>query len=114
MQVVRGKQILLAEPILKAAKDVIRERINGEQNLEVYLNYHRDYFRFRGIDVKSPHYKNISTVLDRIQGKRFYNVSKFLLSIEKVYGGSGSFNYYCLPKETILKLIDEVKNEPKI
>lgn len=108
-----GKQILLDEPIINATKEVIKRRLKGEQDLETYLEYYKDYFSFRSVDVVCPQYKNINQALNRICSINFYIDNKLHKRLEKVRGGKGCWACYVLPKETILKLIEEVKKEDK-
>lgn len=106
-----GKQILLAKPIINATKEVIKIRLKGEQDLETYLQYYKDYFSFKSIDVICPQYKNINQALNRICNINININNKTYKKLEKVRGGKGCWACYVLPKETILKLIEEVKKE---
>ncbi|MCG3684068.1 hypothetical protein [Aliarcobacter butzleri] len=106
-----GKQILLAKPIMNATKQVIKERLNGEQDLERYLQFYKDYFSFRSFDIVCPQYKNINQALNRLCNINVYIDNKLYKRLEKVRGGKGSWACYVLPKPTLLKLIDEVKKD---
>ncbi|WP_418186750.1 hypothetical protein [Aliarcobacter lanthieri] len=105
------KQLLLARPILNATKQVIKERLKGEQDLEEYLRFYKDYFSFRSIDIICPSYKNVNQALNRICNINIYIGTEVYKNLEKVRGGRGCWAYYVLPKPIILKLIDEVKKE---
>ena len=107
----KGKQILLNKPIVEATRKKIKERLIGEQEIEYYLQYYKDYFSFKPQDLECNSYKNLTQALNRISKIKISvnNVNKFF--IQKVRGGKGSWNYYVLPKETIIKLIDEIKKD---
>ncbi|MFW2306471.1 hypothetical protein [Aliarcobacter butzleri] len=106
-----GKQILLAKPIMNATKEVIKRRLNGEQDLEIYLQFYKDYFSFRSVDIICPQYKSVNQALNRLCNINIHIDNKLHKGLEKVRGGKGCWAYYVLPKPTILKLIDEVKKE---
>lgn len=107
----RGKQALLIKPLIEATKNVIRRRLLGEQDIEDYLMYYKDYFSIKGCDVKCNEYSNVTSALNNVCKNRIYVNGEISFLLEKVRGGKGSYCSYVLPKEQILKLIGEVKEE---
>lgn len=107
----RGKQTLLIKPIIKATKKVIRKRLEGEQDIKEYLKYHKDYFSFRSCDAKCEHYSNITSALNNLCKNKVFINGEINILLEKVRGGKGSYAYFVLPKEQIIRLINEVKEE---
>lgn len=111
MSSLRGKQILLNQPCIDATKKVIRERLKGEQDMETYLRWYKDYFSFRSFDVVCTQYKNINQALTRLSNIKIYIDGQDKRYLEKVRGGKGCWSYFVFPKEKIIELIDEVKKE---
>ena len=108
----KGQQSLLIKPIIEATKRKIIERLEkGVKNIEYYLEWHKDYFSVRPQDIECKHYKNLTQALNTLCKNRIYIDGEIDFLIEKVRGGKGSWNFYVLPKKTIIKLIEEVKNE---
>ena len=104
----KGKQILLNKPIIEATKDKIIERLNGANTIDYYLLYHKDYFCFKPQDLEVKAYKNLTQALNTLCKNKITIDGKTDFIIEKVRGGKGSWNFYVLPKATIIKLIEEV------
>lgn len=113
MSRLKGKQIYLNKPILDATKNIIRRRLSGEQDFEYCLKWYKDYFCFKPQDLVCPQYKNITQALNTLCKNRISIDGEINFLIEKVRGGKGCWNFYVLPKETIIKLIEEVKKEMK-
>jgi hypothetical protein len=111
MSILKGKQILLNNPIIEATRKKIKERLEGEQDIEYYLQYYKDYFSFKPQDLECDSYKNLTQALNRLSEIKISINGNNKFFIEKVRGGKGSWVFYVLPKETIIKLIDEVKRE---
>ena len=112
MSRLRGQQILLIKPIIEATKIKIIERLqNGAEDIEYYLQWHKDFFCIKPQDIKCNKYKNLTQALNTLSKNRVSINGEIDFIIEKVRGGKGSWNFYVLPKKTIIKLIDKVKNE---
>lgn len=103
-----GKQILLNKPIIKATKVKIIERLNGANSIDYYLQYYKDYFSFKPQDLETKAYKNLTQALNTLCKNKIIIDGKTDFIIEKVRGGKGCYNFYVLPKETIIKLIKEI------
>lgn len=104
----RGQQALLIKPIIEATKQKIRERLNGIEKIEYYLEWYKDYFSIKPQDIECKHYKNLTQALNTLCKNRISVNGEINFLIEKVRGGKGSWNFYVLPKQTIIKLIEEV------
>lgn len=110
----KGKQSLLIGPIIEATKQVIIKRLQGEQKIEEYLKYYKDYFCFRAIDINVKGYSNVTAALNRLCENKIYINDKVDVLLEKSsFNSRGSYARFVLPKDKLVKLIQEVKNDMK-
>ena len=118
----KGKQSLLISPIIEATKQVIVKRLQGEQKIEEYLKYYKDYFCFRAIDIDVKGYSNVTAALNRLCENKIYISESSVVSgytkedvlLEKSsFNGRGSYARFVLPKDKLVQLIQEIKNDMK-
>ena len=106
----RGKQALLIKPIIEATKEKIIQRLNGENEIEYYLQYYKDYFGFRAIDIKVNGYSNVTSALNKLcENKISINGEVDLLLEKSSFNGRGSYARFVLPKDKLISLIEKTK-----
>ena len=110
----KGKQALLIKPIIEATKEKIIERLNGEHEIEYYLQYYKDYFCFRAIDIKVNGYSNVTSALNKLcENKISINGEIDSLLEKSSFNSKGSYARFVLPKNKLINLIEKTKIEIK-